>query len=286
MPKNEREHIKHIVAETLPEIVREEEQVRQSILELGHDHFADKASTEGRFEAMLAELQREREEQAKRWEELNRRWDKLEADRERRWQELRQQLRQQWEELNRRWDKLEADREQRSQELRQQWQELQADRERRWQKYTEERRIILDRIEALVRRYEQGIGALGARWGIQTEASFRNALKGILEDSFGVQVLNLTEYDEEGEVFGRPDQVEVDVLIKNGEMIMAEIKSSMSRSDMYTFDRKVRYFEKKLGRPVKRRLVISPMVEERAKRVAEELGIEVFSYAEDAGETL
>ncbi|MDQ7029498.1 MAG: hypothetical protein Q9O62_06830 [Ardenticatenia bacterium] len=87
-------------------------------------------------------------------------------------------------------------------------------------------------------------------------------------------------------MFGRPDQVEVDVLIKNGEMIMAEIKSSMSRSDMYTFDRKVRYFEKKLGRPVKRRLVISPMVEERAKRVAEELGIEVFSYAEDAGATL
>lgn len=35
---------------------------------------------------------------------------------------------------------------------------------------------------------KQGIGALGARWGLASEASFRDALKGILEKSLGVQV--------------------------------------------------------------------------------------------------
>jgi hypothetical protein len=41
---------------------------------------------------------------------------------------------------------------------------------------------------------------------MQTEAAFRNVLAGILEESFGVEVLKVTDYDDEGTVFGRPDQ--------------------------------------------------------------------------------
>ncbi len=74
------------------------------------------------------------------------------------------------------------------------------------------------------------IGALGSRWGLHSEASFRNALKGILQDSFGVEVLNINDFDafgtlraRTGEVFGRPDQVEIDVIIKNGMVIVREL---------------------------------------------------------------
>ncbi|WP_143042756.1 DUF3782 domain-containing protein, partial [Cylindrospermopsis raciborskii] len=63
---------------------------------------------------------------------------------------------------------------------------------------------------------ESAIGAIGSRWGLYSEASFRNGLKAILGQSFGVEVLNLTLYDQEGEVFGRPEQVELDIIIKNG----------------------------------------------------------------------
>jgi len=45
-----------------------------------------------------------------------------------------------------------------------------------------------------------------------------------------VQVINVTEYDDEGEVFGRPDQIELDLLIKNGLLIIGEIQSSISKS--------------------------------------------------------
>ena len=69
---------------------------------------------------------------------------------------------------------------------------------------------------ALVQKHDRSIGALSACWGLQSEAAFRNALAGILEQHFGVQVLNVNEYDDEGVVFGRPDQVEWDVIIKNG----------------------------------------------------------------------
>ncbi|NCS30944.1 MAG: DUF3782 domain-containing protein [Microcystis aeruginosa F13-15] len=77
--------------------------------------------------------------------------------------------------------------------------------------------------------YDSSIGALGAIWGLHSEASFRNALKAILEESFGVRVLNITEYDDQGEVFGRPDQIELDLLIKNGLLIIGEIQSPISK---------------------------------------------------------
>jgi len=117
---------------------------------------------------------------------------------------------------------------------------------------------------------------------LHSEQSFRNALKGILEEYFDVEVLSVTDYDAEGEVFGRPDQVELDVIIKDGVLILGEIKSSMSKSDMYAFERKVRFYEKRHGRKASRMIVISPMVDDRAREVAENLGIQVYSYAEDA----
>ena len=135
-------------------------------------------------------------------------------------------------------------------------------------------------IQESNRKYKQTIGAIGARWGLQSEASFRDALAGILKDD-DVEVLNVNEYDDEGVVFGHPDQVELNIIIKNGVLIVCEIKSSMSKSEMYTFDRKVKFYEKKHNRIANRKLVISPMPDRYTKPVAERLGIEVYSYASE-----
>jgi hypothetical protein len=125
---------------------------------------------------------------------------------------------------------------------------------------------------------------MGARWGIASERAFRNALAGILEDSFGVQVLNINEFDEEGIVFGRPDQVELDIIIKNGVLILCELKSSMSKGDMYIFKKKVDFYQQKHQRQASRLLVISPMIDNYAEKVAKQLGIEVFSDSLDVTE--
>ncbi len=181
-------------------------------------------------------------------------------------------------------DELRRDREANTRKWEENQQELRAMREEQNRKWEENQAVIngmLKEIRGLSRKHDSTIGALGARWGLRTEQSFRNALKGILEESFGVEVINVIEYDEEGEVFGRPDQVEVDVIILNGTLILCEIKSSMSKSDMYIFERKVRFYEKRHKRRADRLLVISPMVDERAKEAARRLGIEVYSYAED-----
>ncbi len=49
----------------------------------------------------------------------------------------------------------------------------------------------LDRMEKADRKYDSTIGALGSRWGLYSEASFRNALASCLQESFGVEVLNM-----------------------------------------------------------------------------------------------
>ncbi len=43
-------------------------------------------------------------------------------------------------------------------------------------------------IQRVDRRIDQTIGTLGARWGIMSEETFRNPLRGILEENFGVKV--------------------------------------------------------------------------------------------------
>lgn len=57
-------------------------------------------------------------------------------------------------------------------------------------------------------------------------------------------------FDESGEVFGRPDIVEMDVIVRDGEVLVCEMKSSVSRGDVYLFERKVRSYEKRTGRKV------------------------------------
>ncbi len=145
----------------------------------------------------------------------------------------------------------------------------------------------LGRLEAAVEKlaraqygfentFQSQIGALGARWGMRTETAFRKAMRGILGD-LGFQVDRYLKRDIEGLVFGHPDQIEVDVVIRDGQTFLIEIKSSMNKSDVYTFERKIQFYEKKEGQAVSRKLIVSPFVEPSAVEVAGRLGMEVFT---------
>ncbi len=302
----ENNQIRQLIRQELPSILQRDPEMRAWVLSLTQEQYADKQETESRFDRLLDELRRDREAQTRKWEENRQELRVMREEQNRKWEENRQELRVMREEQTRKWEEnqqeLRAMREENQQELRamreENQQELQVMREeqnRKWEeqnrKWEEQNRkwdenqatlnAMLEEIHALSRKHDSTIGALGARWGLHTEQAFRNALKGILKDSFGVEVLNVTEFDDKGEVFGRPDQVELDVIILDGTLILCEIKSSMSKSDMYAFERKVRFYEKHHNRKAHRALVISPMVDRRAQDVAQKLGIEVYSYAED-----
>jgi hypothetical protein len=220
------ENLKETIKRELPALLRSDPAFRRFILDLTRETYADRRQTEDRFDRILEELRRDREQQAHTGEEQNRKWD---------------EQNRKWEESGQRFDRLHEE------------------------------------IMAQAKKFDRSIGALGARWGLQSEAAFRRALAGILEESFGVEVLNANEYDEQGEVFGRPDQVELDVIIKNGLLLICELKSSMDKAGMYIFERKVRFYERRHQSKADRMIVVSPMIEPRAQKVAEKLGIETYS---------
>jgi len=245
------------------------------------------------------------EEQAQRWAEQDRRWEeqsRLWAEQSQRWEENQREIREmlrrlgemdqrhaeidrKWEEQTRRWE----EQAQRWEEQDRRWEEqsrLWAEQSQRWEENQREIRELMRRHAALDRKFDSTIGALGARWGLYSEQSFRDALRGILTGFFNLEVINVNEFDETGEVFGRPEQIELDVIIKNGLLLICEIKSSMSKADMYLFERKARWYERRHERRADQLIVISPMVDVPARKVAERFGIVVYSFAEDAGDAL
>ena len=180
--------------------------------------------------------------------------DELRRDREEQTRKWEEQSRN-WEEQNRKW-----------------WEQS-----RNWDESGKRFDRVHEEILAQAKKFDRSIGALGARWGLQSEAAFRNALAGILEESFGVEVIHVNEYDEQGDVFGRPDQVELDVIIKNGLLLICELKSSIDKAAMYIFERKVRFYEQRHQRKADRMIAISPMIDPKAQKVADKLGIETYS---------
>jgi hypothetical protein len=229
-----------------------------------------RAESEQKWEA-------QREENRKMWAESEQKWEAQREENRKMWAAQREQDDKKWEKFEQKWA---AQRE----EDDKKWTARREEDNNKWAAQREEdHKMWADQKKAtddLNRKSNQWLGAVGRRWGLHSEASFRNALAGILKD-FQIEVLNVTEWDENGVVFGRPDQVELDIIIQNGLLIACEIKSSVSKSDMHVFDKKVRFYEQKQARQANRMIVISPMVDDNALPLAKKLGIEVYSYAED-----
>ena len=204
-------------------------------------------------------------EQAERWKEQAERWNKQDD----RWNEQAER----WNEQDERWSKQDF----RWAQQDQRWEELAADRKAQDERINQR----FERLEGDLQQIKLSIGALGARWGLSAEESFRSALAGTLTESYGVTVQNVSFQDSDGKVFGRPDQVEIDIVVANGVCMAIEIKSSVDKQAIYLFDRKVQAYSEREGRTVNRKIVISPMVDSRAFRVAKELGIEVFTRSDD-----
>ena len=148
------------------------------------------------------------------------------------------------------------------------------------QKRTEERLDHQDEALASFRRdFDAKIGGLGARWGLQSEGAFREGMQAILEE-VGFITERVIEYDTEGEVFGYPEYIELDVVAHNGKLILVEIKSSFVKADAYVFQRKVDFYAQKTDRQVDRKLVITPYADPRAVEVAARLGLEICTDAD------
>jgi hypothetical protein len=102
-------------------------------------------------------------------------------------------------------------------------------------------------------------------------------MKGVLEEILGARrVEKWRIYDERGEVFGYPAEVEFDLVIKNVAHILVEVKASASVADLAKLWRVRGLYVKVTG--VKSRLVlISPFIDERAVKATRDLGVKVYT---------
>ena len=127
---------------------------------------------------------------------------------------------------------------------------------------------------------DKKIVRLGARWGLHSENAFRAGMEAILTEA-GFSVEKYRKLDTESVVFAHPSEVEIDVVAKNGKTILIEIKSRIDRNDVLIFDTIAKFYETEESRSVDRKIMISPYIEDRAKIVADTLGIELCTDATD-----
>jgi hypothetical protein len=139
---------------------------------------------------------------------------------------------------------------------------------------TQAQRHLQDEQTLFRRTFTFQIGGLGARWGLQTKEAFQHGIRVILEE-VGFTTERFLTWDAGSEVFGHPEQVELDLVVQNGKVIAVESKPSLDRANTYLFNRKVEFYTRHTGRQVNRKVVITPYADERPKEVAMRLGIEV-----------
>jgi uncharacterized membrane-anchored protein YjiN (DUF445 family) len=84
----------------LPRLLREEPELRRFVLDISREYFADRSTTDERFNRILDELARDREMQNRKLDEQNRKWD----EQNRRLDEHIREQSQKWDEQNRKWD--------------------------------------------------------------------------------------------------------------------------------------------------------------------------------------
>ena len=161
--------------------------------------------------------------------------------------------------------------------------EAQARTERKVEELAEAQARTERALLTFSREFTAKVGAMGARWGLASESAFREAMRGILKD-VGLEVRRYLAYDDEGMVFGHPEQIEIDVVVRDDATYLVEIKSSASRGDVATFARKVKFYEEKEKATVQRKLLVAPFLDVGARDTAEKFGIEVYTEVEDLEE--
>ena len=124
---------------------------------------------------------------------------------------------------------------------------------------------------------ERHISALGARWGLMAEEAFREGVRGIVEGELGFRVERWVRFDGEGFVYGYPSQVEVDVAVHDGRLILVEVRSHVGVSDVYMFRRLADFYERVEGRKPDRLVMVTPYADAKAIEASLRLGVEVYT---------
>ena len=142
-----------------------------------------------------------------------------------------------------------------------------------------EERVV--RLEEEMASFRRLIVVIAHRFGVISEESFREGMKYVVEEVLGTaKVSKLLLRDERGLVYGHPSTVDIDVLVRDEEHIIIEVKSRVSKGDVAEISRIGRLYEEKEGAKP-RLLIIGGFVDRGAAELAKDLGVEIRGVIED-----
>ena len=134
----------------------------------------------------------------------------------------------------------------------------------------------MESFEKRMEAFDIKLSSLGARWGLYSEESIRNAFRGLLEEFFNAKVGRWETYDENGIVYGYPSMIEADIVIKDNKHILIEIKSHVRKSDVAELLRISEVYEKVEG--VKPELaIVTPFIDENALEFARSKKVRIYT---------
>ena len=233
----------------LLELLRKDKSFRIELKE----YLADSFTTREETNAILNEIKLLRQESNKRMEQFEQSMKELRQDFNKRMEQFERRI----EQFERRMDQF----------------------ERRMDQFEQSMKELRQDFNKRMEQFDIKLSALGRRWGYETEAAIRNALKGLYEEKFKVKVERWEYYDSEGLVFGAPSMIDVDVAITNSEHTLIEIKAHVGKSDVAELLRIGELYEKVTK--VKPSLVfITPFIDDKALDFAYSKKIKVYSEKE------
>ena len=174
------------------------------------------------------------------------------------------------------------ERQQRLEERQQRLEERQQRLEERQQKLEERQQRLeerLIRVEEELRENRRLLIAIAHRYGVITEEAFREAMKYVIEETLKVAKIEKWIYeDKEGFVYGYPAVVEVDLVVKDKEHILVEVKSRVAKGDVAELHRIGRLYERVVGIKPKT-LIIGGLIDPNAWEAARRLNVEIRPIA-------
>ena len=232
----EEEHILRV----LPVLLRKDDHFRREVSIVLSEAFA----TKGDLKQILEEIQKSREETAKRFaeqrEETNKRFEAV----DKRFEEMHKEMHLGFEITNKR---------------------------------------IEDQGVSLTKRIDKvgmSVRAIGLRWGIETEITIRNTLRELLVKKLDVSTVSEWKTRDKKGIVGVPNSdIQADLLLRNGQHYLAEIKSSADTAHvnrLYKIGEL--YADKEKVKP--KLLFIAVIMDEKGKKLCEELGIQLITYDE------
>jgi hypothetical protein len=208
------EEIKDYIFEQLPRVLEQDPRFVTFIEGI----VAEKFPRRDEFARLLDEVQQHRQETREQFARVDQRFEQVDQRFE--------QVDQRFEQVDQRFEQVD----QRFEQVDQRFEQVDQRFEQVDQRFDHlEQRIdgLEQRIDTGFREMHQALDRLGGRWGIRNEKVFRETMRSILEENFGVKV-------EERYIHGE----QFDCLIFDGQHILLEIAASVRGDILARMERK------------------------------------------------